>query len=69
MEENRESLVFKTKVSNIKEELRKLREAKIIDHKTYLDFCFLASNAMSLDQLEELTRDLAEICQEEIPSR
>ncbi|MBW2059233.1 MAG: hypothetical protein JRH07_07210 [Deltaproteobacteria bacterium] len=69
MGENRETAVFKARLSSIKEELRILMEANIIDYKTYMDFCFLASNAMSLDQLDELTHDLAEIRQRKVSPR
>jgi len=64
MKENRESMVFKMKMSNIREELRVLRKQGIIDDGTYMDFYFLTSTATTFDQLNQLTNDLAEICQE-----
>ncbi len=68
MKENRDSLVFKRKVSRIKEELRMLREQQLIDQQTYKDFFFLTSNATTSDQLDQLSRDLAEISQSKMPS-
>lgn len=69
MRENSESLVFKTKMSDIREELRLLREQGIISDGTYMDFYFLTSTATTLDQLDQLTQDLAEICQDKLPNR
>jgi len=63
MKGNGESSVFKTRLFEIGKELRMLREQGIIDQMTYVDFLFLASNATTSDQLDQLTQDLAEICQ------
>jgi len=64
MKENRESMVFKMKISDIREELRMLRKQGVIDDGTYMDFYFLTSTATTFDQLNQLTNDLAEICQD-----
>ena len=69
MRENRESLVFKMKMSSIREELKMLREQWIINDGTYMDFYFLTSTATTLDQLDQLTHDLAELCEGKVPSR
>ena len=61
MKQKRESEVFEVKASSIKEELGMLREQKIIDEETYRDFFFLASNATTFDQLDQLAHDLGEI--------
>jgi ribosomal protein L19E len=69
MKENRESQIFKKKLSNIKRDLRMLREQELIDQETFMDFFFLTSNATTFDQLDQLTQDLAEICQRKLPSQ
>jgi ribosomal protein L19E len=69
VEQNRESLIFNKKVSSIREELRMLREQGIINEGTYMDFCFLTSNATSFDQLDQLAQDLAEISQGMVPAK
>ena len=61
MRENREALVIKTRLSKIRKDLRMLRDDGIIDQMTYRDFLFLASNATTADQLDQLTEDLFEI--------
>ena len=63
MGDDGESHVFETKISSIKEELRMLRDQGIIDDGTYTDFSFLTSTAKTLDQLDQLSEDLAEIRQ------
>jgi ribosomal protein L19E len=63
MESNNDSLIFMAKVSNIREQLRMLREQGIINDGAYMDFYFLTSTAQTFDQLDQLTDDLAEICQ------
>lgn len=64
MKENQESLIFRKRVSDIKEELRRLREKKIIDQETYRDFFFLISNATTFDQLDQMADDLAGLCED-----
>ena len=61
MNENREALVIKMRLSKIRKDLRMLRDDGIIDQMTYRDFLFLASNATTADQLDQLTEDLFEI--------
>ncbi|NIQ37598.1 MAG: hypothetical protein GTN81_03275 [Proteobacteria bacterium] len=69
MKENNESLVFKKKISKLKEDLETLRRQELIDNKTYMDFFFLTTNATTFDQLDQLSQDLTEISRSKTPPR
>jgi ribosomal protein L19E len=59
VKENEESLILRKKMSEIKKDLRELRERGIIDQDTYSDFFLLVSNAATFDQLDQMADDLA----------
>jgi ribosomal protein L19E len=69
MKENNESLVFKKKISKLKEDLEALRRQELIDNQTYMDFFFLTTNATTFDQLDQLSQDLTEISRSKMPPR
>jgi len=57
------------KMSNLKEELKLLREQGVINDGTYDDFYFLISSATTPDQLSQLSQDLDELSQAKSPPR
>ena len=62
MKNERDSIVFQTKLGNIKDALNMLLDKGIITANTYIDFLIRVLEIETMEELNNLIADVANIC-------